>query len=113
MSVTKHFSIGFVNSIGNGFGGIKSLDHINRYTALMSDGKLKVDCKDIKTMEKYFKVLMNTDYFINYQSKIADDYVGDSPIEGIRKRHSTTKSPKTFRTGVVMLLQQRGMVAKA
>lgn len=83
MSVTKHFSIGFVNSIGNGFGGIKSLDHINRYTALMSDGKLKVDCKDIKTMEKYFKVLMNTDYFINYQSKIADDYVGDSPIEGM------------------------------
>ena len=80
---TKHFSIGYVNSIGDGFGGIKGLDHINRYKALMSDGKLQVDCKDIKTMEKYFKVLMNTDYFINYQSKIAVDYVGDTSIEGM------------------------------
>jgi hypothetical protein len=80
---TKHFSIGYVNSVGNGFGEIESLDHINRYKALMSDGKLKVDCKDIKTMEKYFKVLMNADYFINYQSKIAADYVGDTPIEGM------------------------------
>lgn len=79
----KDFSIGYVNSVGNGFGKLESLDHINRYTALMSDSKLKVDCNDIKTMEKYFKVLMNTDYFINYQPKIADEYVGDSSIEGM------------------------------
>ncbi len=83
VSEKKHFNIGYMNSIGNGFGEIESLDHINRYKALMSDGKLLVSCKDIKTMEKYFKVLMNTDYFINYQPKIANDYVGDTPIEGM------------------------------
>jgi len=83
VSETKPFSIGYVNSIGDGFGEINSVGSGHRYKSLMNHGKLEVGCKNSKTMEKYFKVLMNTDYFINYQSKIADNYVGDTPIEGM------------------------------
>ena len=54
---TKPFSIGFVNSIGNGFGEINSVGSAHRYKYLMNHGKLEVGCENKKMIKKYIKVL--------------------------------------------------------
>ena len=84
------FKIGYFNSIGNGWGEIdKSNISIHRLVNL-TNGRLSVDCSNKSQRDKYLRILESTDYFINYQSKIANKIQGirGMYIDGIFKKKS-------------------------
>ena len=103
---TKSPNLGYFNSIGNGFGNIDNITHINRYEALMN-GRLILTCKDEKQKEKYYNSLEQNDYFINYQSKIAetikDPIIQGMTINGIFKKVGSIKTKKDETKGWIDL----------
>jgi len=81
-------TIGYVNSIGNGWGSIEQNGVTTHRFDKLRTGKLLVDSSNISQMEKYYKILDTTNYFINYQPKIADKISGleGMVIDGIYKK---------------------------
>ena len=57
--------------LGNGFGKIMSVDHINRHEILDNNNRMVIYCNE-KTKNRYLNCFKKNQIFIRYQAKIAN-----------------------------------------
>ena len=70
-NIEANYSMGYFNSIGNGFGKIMNVDHINRHEILDNNNRMVIYCNE-KTKNRYLNCFKKNQIFIRYQAKIAN-----------------------------------------